>query len=95
MIGRILTYDNPPNPQPKGGIATFIDGKASKHLTNESNPASIYSKVEGSFQSSLVGKNIKVVGRIQSRQYEKKFDNGTIEKRFAYEVSVSKLEIIE
>ena len=42
-----------------------------------------------------VGKNIKVVGRIQSRQYEKKFENGTVEKRFAYEVSVSKLEIIE
>ena len=42
-----------------------------------------------------VGKNIKVVGRIQSRQYEKKFEDGTIEKRFAYEVSVSKLEIVE
>ena len=42
-----------------------------------------------------VGKNIKVIGRIQSRQYEKKFEDGTSEKRFAYEVSVSKLEIVE
>ncbi len=42
-----------------------------------------------------VGKNIKVIGRIQSRQYEKKYEDGTVEKRFAYEVSVSKLEIIK
>ncbi len=42
-----------------------------------------------------VGKNIKVIGRIQSRQYEKKYPDGTSEIRKAYEVSVNKLEIVE
>ena len=41
-----------------------------------------------------VGAEIRVVGRVQSREYEKKHEDGTIEKRVAYEVSVSSLEII-
>ena len=40
-----------------------------------------------------VGENVKIWGRIQSRQYEKKFEDGTSEIRRAYEVSVSKMEI--
>ena len=43
----------------------------------------------------IIGTNIKIVGRIQSRQYEKKYTDGTIEKRRAYEVSVDKLELID
>ena len=41
------------------------------------------------------GSVVKVVGRVQSREYDKKHEDGTIEKRTAYEVSVSKFEIIE
>lgn len=41
------------------------------------------------------GTNVKVVGRIQSREYEKKHEDGTIENRVAYEVSVSKFEIVK
>ena len=44
-------------------------------------------------QNLEVGENIKLWGRIQSRQYEKKFEDGTSEIRRAYEVSVSKMEI--
>lgn len=40
-----------------------------------------------------VGDNIKIWGRIQSRQYEKKFEDGTSEVRRAYEVSVCKMEV--
>ena len=40
-----------------------------------------------------VGTEVKVIGRVQSRQYEKKYEDGTVEKRIAYEVSVSNLEI--
>ena len=40
------------------------------------------------------GTTVKVVGRVQSREYEKKYEDGTSEKRVAYEVSVSKFEII-
>lgn len=42
-----------------------------------------------------VGKNIKISGRVQSRQYEKKYPDGTSEIRNAYEVSVNKLEVVE
>jgi len=39
-----------------------------------------------------IGADVKVVGRIQARAYEKKFQDGTSESRVAYEVSVSKFE---
>ena len=38
-----------------------------------------------------VGEKVFVSGRIQSREYQKRLDNGTIETRTAYEVSVNKL----
>lgn len=41
------------------------------------------------------GTTVKVVGRIQSREYEKKYEDGTVENRVAYEVSVSKFEIVK
>ena len=44
-------------------------------------------------QNMNVGEKIKIWGRIQSRLYEKKFEDGTSEMRKAYEVSVSKMEI--
>lgn len=34
-------------------------------------------------------------GRIQSREYMKKLDEEHVEKRVAFEVSVSKLELLE
>lgn len=42
--------------------------------------------------SMTVGDNVKVTGRIQSREYQKKYQNGDIITRTAYEISVSKLE---
>ncbi len=39
-----------------------------------------------------VGDNIKISGRMQSRAYEKKYDDGQSEVKTAYEVSISKLE---
>ncbi len=40
-----------------------------------------------------IGDNIKVWGRIQSRNYQKKFESGDIITKVAYEVSVSKMEV--
>jgi primosomal replication protein N len=40
------------------------------------------------------GNNIKIWGRVQSRVYQKKHENGEITEHRAYEVSVSKLELI-
>lgn len=41
-----------------------------------------------------VGTNIKVWGRMQSRNYQKKLDDETVVEKTAYEVSISKLEIV-
>ncbi len=43
----------------------------------------------------VVGERCGVWGRIQSREYVKKVDEDSVEKRVAYEVSVSKLELLE
>ena len=42
-----------------------------------------------------VGTEVKVVGRVQSRAYEKKHEDGTVEQKIAYEVSISNLEVID
>ena len=46
-------------------------------------------------QNLEVGTQVKVVGRVQSRMYDKKHEDGTVENRVAYEVSVGSLEVIE
>ena len=44
-------------------------------------------------QNIEVGTEVKIIGRVQSRTYEKKFEDGTVETRVAYEVSVASMEI--
>jgi single-stranded DNA-binding protein len=44
-------------------------------------------------QNLAIGDNIKIWGRIQSREYQKKLESGEIIVKTAYEVSVSKMEI--
>lgn len=39
-----------------------------------------------------IGDRVQMWGRVQSRNYEKKLENGEIEKRVAYEVSISKIK---
>lgn len=46
-------------------------------------------------QNLEIGSQVKIVGRVQSRTYEKKYEDGTVETRVAYEVSVGSLEVIE
>ena len=42
-----------------------------------------------------VGDHVRVVGRMQSRVYQKKLPDGTVTERTAYEVSVSKIELVD
>ncbi len=50
----------------------------------------------GRFASTfVVGTRCEVWGRIQSREYMKKLSEEDVERRVAYEVSVSKLELLE
>ena len=46
-------------------------------------------------QNLEVGSEVKIVGRIQSRNYEKKYEDGTVVKKVAYEVSIGSLEVIK
>lgn len=40
-----------------------------------------------------VGEKVFISGRIQSRDYQKKLDNGKVENRVAYEISVNKINL--
>lgn len=42
-----------------------------------------------------VGTEVRIIGRVQSRQYEKKYEDGTSEVKVAYEVSVASLEVVD
>ena len=42
-----------------------------------------------------VGDHIKIWGRIQCREYQKKLQSGDVENKIAFEVSLSKLEFME
>lgn len=42
-----------------------------------------------------VGTCVSIAGRIQSREYLKKFEDGTQETRTAYEVSINRLDVVE
>lgn len=42
-----------------------------------------------------VGTEVRIVGRVQSRQYEKKYEDGSSEIKVAYEVSIASLEVID
>ncbi len=46
-------------------------------------------------QNLTIGDNIKIWGRIQSREYQKKLESGEAISKTAYEVSVSKMEICD
>ena len=42
-----------------------------------------------------VGEHVQLLGRIQSREYQKRIDNDQVISKVAYEVSVSKMECLE
>ena len=45
-------------------------------------------------QNIEIGTEVKITGRVQSRTYEKKYEDGTTETRGAYEVSIASMEIV-
>ena len=46
-------------------------------------------------QNIEVGTEVKIVGRVQSRNYEKKLEDGSVIKKVAYEVSIGSLEVVK
>ena len=45
-------------------------------------------------QNLPIGTEVKIVGRVQSRNYEKKYEDGTVQQRVAYEVSIASLQVV-
>ena len=45
-------------------------------------------------QDFVIGTEVRIIGRVQSRNYEKKHEDGTVEPRIAYEVSIASLELV-
>ncbi len=45
-------------------------------------------------QNMEVGTEVKITGRVQSRNYEKKHEDGSVETRVAYEVSIASMELV-
>ena len=58
-------------------------------------PCVIWGRNASYISNFAVGTKIKVVGRIQSREYVKQLKNGDSETRVAYEVSVSEVKVME
>lgn len=58
-------------------------------------PAIAWGRTARFCQNLEVGAEVKIIGRVQSRSYEKKFEDGTSQTRVAYEVSVGNLEVID
>ena len=46
-------------------------------------------------ESIEVGTEVKISGRVQSRLYEKKYEDGTVETKVAYEVSIGSMQVID
>ncbi len=57
-------------------------------------PAIAWGRTARFCQNIEVGTEVKVTGRVQSRTYEKKFEDGRSETRVAYEVSIGSLEVV-
>ena len=57
-------------------------------------PAIAWGRTARFCQNLEVGTEVKVTGRVQSRTYEKKFEDGTSQTKVAYEVSIGSLEVI-
>lgn len=57
-------------------------------------PAIAWGRTARFCQNLDVGTEVRITGRVQSRTYEKKFEDGTSINKIAYEVSIGSLEII-
>lgn len=58
-------------------------------------PCVIWGRNASYISNFAVGTKIKVVGRIQSREYVKQLEDGSSETRVAYEVSASEVKVME
>lgn len=58
-------------------------------------PILLWDKNTDRFSDVPLNSMVGITGRFQSREYDKLYEDGTEEKKTAYEVSVSKFEVLE
>lgn len=58
-------------------------------------PILLWGKNTDRFADVLLNSVVGITGRFQSREYDKFYEDGTEEKKTAYEVSVTKFEVLE
>ena len=68
-------------------------GDTKKNRDNYVSWLMLFLIIQSGFRNVAVGTEVRIVGRVQSREYEKKHEDGTVEKKVAYEVSVASLEV--
>lgn len=80
---------------PLGRVITDIIVASNRENVHKSDylPCIVWGRNAQRASEYEVGTKLNIVGRLQSREYNKKLENGEIEVRTAYEVSVSKIEI--
>lgn len=57
-------------------------------------PAIAWGRTARFTQNLATGTEVRAIGRVQSRNYEKKYEDGRVEQKVAYEVSISSLEVL-
>lgn len=72
----------------------MIANNGPRHVSNYI-PCISWEKGADKAEKIKIGEKVAIVGRLQSREYFKKLDDETYETRTAYEVSVSRIEVLE
>lgn len=68
-------------------IACNRSGNKSDYL-----PAIAWGRNARFAKNIMVGEQIHILGRIQSREYQKRLDNGDVQTRTAYEISINQID---
>jgi len=85
------TYRNTPRGRE---IADLLIGVNRSYGKSDYIPCIIWGRNAGFASDLPIGTHVKLDGRIQSRNYLKRYLNGTEEERTAYEVSTSRIEVL-
>lgn len=85
------TYRNTPRGRE---IADLLIGVNRSYGKSDYIPCIVWGRNAGFASDLPIGTHVKLDGRIQSRNYLKRYLNGTEEERTAYEVSTSRIEVL-
>ncbi len=58
-------------------------------------PAIAWGRNARYLKNFVVGQKVSIIGRIQSREYQKKLDDDCVETRVAYEISINKICMLD